>query len=224
MPEDAPEFPFLQRALRKIRLVFDTWYPWDQRRIASRIVPLTIRRLEESDLAWCERLYHLNESFGVPPDRGSIFHDYLRSDDTLKLIAEDSGGRVATFGLYWYGGREHHLGYLCYLLVDPGAHRKGIGTTLVISALSMLAVDRDAKFMGLSALDSALRFYRKLGFDSLEQGEEHGVKVNFALLGPLEVSLLWDCRRFLAEAGVKIPDLSAEIPSRTLPAHSQPAA
>ncbi len=217
MPEIALEIPLLQKVLRKIRLTFDTWYPWDQRKVLSRLAPLTLRKLTEDDFEWCERLYHLNESFGIPADDKSFFHNYLRADDTLKLIAEDATGRVATFGLYWCEGHAGQIGYLCYLLVDPGAHRKGIGTTLVISALSMLGIDRHDKYMALSALDPAIRFYRKLGFDSQVHGEIYGLKLNAAWLGPLEASLLLDCRNFLTKAGVKIPDLSAEIPVSAFP-------
>ena len=212
MPEPAPDFPAWQRGLRWLRLAFDTWYPWDPRKVQGKLQPLVFRRLEERDIGWCEKLYARNERYGIPESGRSVYSGFLREDGHLVVIAEDAdAARVGTFGIHW---SEEATGFLSYVLVDPGAQRSGIGTTMLLAAISLLGIDAREKHLVLNALDCSLGFYRKMGFVELHREIVAGQPLNYAVLGPLDPQLIADCRGLLRNAGARLPeDLSGQIPS-----------
>ena len=162
MKPTPPRAPLWNKSVRGLRILYDTWYPWDQKKVLRKLRPLKIRKLVNNDIEWCERLYLVNEHHGVPAGNRENFSKYLRSDTCLILILEDSSGRLGTFGIYWY---NEVIAYICYLLVDPAAQRQGIGTTAIIACISMMATDRNEKILFLSALETSIRFYRKMGFE-----------------------------------------------------------
>ncbi|RYD37115.1 MAG: GNAT family N-acetyltransferase, partial [Verrucomicrobiaceae bacterium] len=161
MPDVRPAFPAWQRGIRRLRLIFDTWYPWDLKKVEGKVRALKFRRMEMDDIEWCLKLYARNERCGVPESGRPQYEEYLESNDHLTLIAEDTSGRVGTFGIHW---SDETTGYISYLLVDPGAHRSGVGTTMVLAAAAMLGVDDREKYLMLTAFDAAIPFYRHLAF------------------------------------------------------------
>lgn len=210
MPEPAPVVPAWRRGLRRLRLAFDTWYPWDQRKVQSKLQPLVFRRLEERDIEWCEKLYARNERYGIPESGRSIYSGFLQENGHLVVIAEDAeAARVGTFGIHW---SEEATGFLSYVLVDPGVQRSGIGATMLLAAISLLGIDKREKYLVLNALDCSLGFYRKMGFVELHREMVDGQPLNYAVLGPLDPQLIADCGALLRTAGARAPDLSADIP------------
>lgn len=209
MHDAAPVFPALQRGLRRLRLIFDTWYPWDHKQVVKKIQPLVFRPLEERDIEWCEKLYIRNELCGIPENGRAGYSGYLRENSHLVLIAEASSGRVGTFGIHW---SEEDVGFLSYVLVDPGAHRSGVGTTMLLAAIALLGTDAGEKCLVLNAFDSALGFYRKMGYIRVHSEDFHGRPLSYAALGPITAQLVVDCRGLLRNAGARLPDLSANIP------------
>jgi ribosomal protein S18 acetylase RimI-like enzyme len=203
------KFPAFQRALRGMRLFFDTWYPWEQKKIAPRVQPVHFRKIREDDYEWCERLHRRNQHHGVPAQTFDDFSGYLRSSENLVLIGEKGSERVVTFGVRWW---DDETVFMSYLMVDPGVHRTGVGTTAVLAALSLMKGAKDQRRLLLSAVDTSINFYRKLGFQTLGAGEEDGLRGITAALGALPPLLIHDCGRMVARAGGSVENVTREIP------------
>jgi len=215
MPELLPVFPPLQRGLRRLRLIFDTWYPWDLKKVRGKIRALKFRRLEMDDIEWCLKLYARNERCGVPESGRPLYEEYLESRDHLILIAEDSSGRVGTFGIHW---ADETTGYISYLLVDPGAHRSGVGTTLVLAATALLGAGGKEKYLMLTAFDGVIPFYRDLAFVRILSEKHEGKALHHLVHGPIPPLLIQDCIELLRSGGVDPGDLQLRVPfSKTPP-------
>lgn len=214
MPDACPAIPAWQRGIRRLRLIFETWYPWDQRKVAGKIRPLKIRQLDESDIEWCLKLYNRNTRHGIPESGLPQYQEYLESNDHLILIAEEDGCRVGTFGIHL---SDENTGYVSYLLVDPGAHRSGVGTTLILIATALLPTLDDEKYLMLTALDGARAFYRSLSFTCIHTEMHHGCPLYHLVLGPMPILLIKDCIEMLSVTGVNIRDLPTRIPRGACP-------
>lgn len=209
MPELPPVFPAWQRGIRLLRLAFDTWYPWDQRKIEAKIRPLRFRRLEIEDIEWCLRLYNRNERFGVPGNGRADYEEYLESREHLVLIAEDNGVRLGTFGIHW---SDEATGFISYLLVDPGAHRSGVGSTIVLAATTLLGFGLQEKYLMLNSFDEARPFYRSMAFVSIQTELHDRRPLHHLVLGPMPPLLIRDCFDMLVRNGVNPEDLKFRIP------------
>lgn len=214
MPDLRPAFPAWQRGIRRIRLIFETWYPWNHKRVVGRIRPLKFRRMVPEDHEWCLKLYSRNERYGVPESGRPLYEEYLESREHLVLIAEDADGRVGTFGIH---RPDESTGYISYLLVDPGAHRSGVGTTLVLAAAALLELDRSEKYLMLTAFDGVRPFYRSLAFVSVQTELHEGKRLHHLVLGPLPPMLIGDCREMLSRGGVNTEDLRFHVPLSKTP-------
>jgi len=200
--------------LRWLRLVYGTWYPWNHKAVLSRLRPLTFRPAREEDFAWCVSLLEQNEAHGVPANHGEKYLENLRSGTQITMIAEDATGPVGTFGLNWL---NHEIAWLSYVLVDPTAHRSGVGTTMLLGSLSLLRRDGLRQYMMLGALETSLSFYQKLGFVYTGVDQTEGNPYLQAALGPISPRLVRDCDTLLKKAGAVLPDLRAEVPLATAP-------
>lgn len=215
------QVPLLEKGIRRIRLLFETWYPWNQKLIASRLQPVHIRKLTNDDIPWCEELYNRNDRYGVPKENYGDFQRYLRSNHQLVLIVEDGhGNRVGTFGLSWV---NESVAVLTYLLIEPPGHAKGYGTTAVIAAISLLAKGAGDKILGIYALPHAIPFYRKFGFRVLDDDHSSGFRLFIAVIEDISPLLIIDCVEMLSNAGVTLPDYSDEIPLTPVPSQDTPA-
>ena len=202
-----------RRGVRSIRRLADTWYPWDQKRLQKRLQPLVFRQVEDTDLRWCHEILKRNEAAGVPPNGWQEYHEYITSGESLTVVAENAtGGRVGTFGLHWL---NENVCWLSYVLVDPDSHREGIGSTMLIAALSLLRRTGPDQMLMLAALETSEKFYRKFGFTSLgiDSGRKDFVSIQL-LFGPICPLLVADCSAMLRTAGAAVPDISGMIPLR----------
>lgn len=125
------------------------------------------------------------------------------------MIAEDASGPVGTFCLNWL---NNEVAWLSYVLVDPSAHRSGVGTTMLLGGLSLLRQDGLQQYMMLGALESSLPFYQRLGFVYTGMDQTEGNPYLQAALGPISPRLVRDCDKLLRKAGAIVPDLRAEVP------------
>jgi len=194
---------------RWLRLVSGTWYPWNHKAIRSRLRPLTFRPAREEDFAWCVSILEKNEAHGVPANHGERYLENLRFGRQMTMIAEDASGPVGTFCLNWL---NNEVAWLSYVLVDPSAHRSGVGTTMLLGGLSLLRQDGLQQYMMLGALESSLPFYQRLGFVYTGMDQTEGNPYLQAALGPISPRLVRDCDKLLRKAGAIVPDLRAEVP------------
>jgi ribosomal protein S18 acetylase RimI-like enzyme len=215
MPDISRTFPMLQRGIRRLRLVFETWYPWDLKKVGGKVRALKFRPLEMNDIDWCLKLYARNERCGVPESGRALYEEYLESRDHRILIAEDSSGRVGTFGIHM---ADETTGYISYLLVDPGAHRSGVGTTMVLAAAALLGVDDREKHLMLTAFDTALPFYTRLAFARVMTEKHEGRPLHHLAHGPMPPMLIADYIEILRRSGVDPADLRLRIPFSKTPA------
>lgn len=214
MPDAQYAFPFWQRGIRRLRLVFDTWYPWNPKKVAGKVRALKFRPVEIADHEWCLKLYARNERCGIPKSGRPHYEEYLESRDHLVLIAEDAGERLGTFGIHW---ADETTGYISYLLVDPGAHRSGVGTTMVLAAAALLGIDHREKFLMLTAFDAVLPFYRTLGFGRIMTEKHEGKPLHHLAHGPMPPLLIFDCIEMLRRGGVNTDDLRLTVPFSKTP-------
>jgi N-acetylglutamate synthase-like GNAT family acetyltransferase len=195
--------------IRWLQLLYGTWYPWNHKAVLSRLRPLTFRLAREEDFPWCVALLERNEAHGVPANHGESYLENLRSGKQITMIAEDASGPVGTFGLNWL---NTEVAWLSYVLVDPRAHRSGVGTTMLLGSLSLLRRKGLQQYMMLGALETSLSFYQKLGFVFTGIDQTEGNPYLQAALGPISPMLVADCGKLLKKVGAVIPDLGVEIP------------
>lgn len=209
MPEAPPRITGFQKFLRKARLFFDTWYPWDQKWLLRKLRPVKLRLLEHEDIEWCEKLYEMNERWGVPSYGREDYTDYLLSRKHVVVIAEDEHGRIGTFGIHRIDAQD---AYVSYVMVDPGARRSGVGTTMMLAAIALLGTESSEQNIVLTAFPTSQPFYRKLGFASFHQESVKNQTLAYMALGPITIPLVCDCREMLANAKVTLPRLPFPLP------------
>lgn len=195
---------------RWLRLVPRPRYPWDHRAVRSRLRPLTFRPACEDDYDWCVSLLEKNEAYGVPANHRESYLTHLRSGTQITMIAEDEAGPVGTFAMNWL---DEETAWLSYVLVDPRAHRNGIGTTMLLGSLSLLRREGLGQYLMLGALESSLPFYQRFGFVFTGIDQTEGNPYLQAQLGPISPKFVRDCDKLLQKAGAVLPDMSASIPT-----------
>jgi GNAT superfamily N-acetyltransferase len=192
--------------------LFDFRFPWNNEKIRPRLRPLRLRIAEERDFAFCEGLHVKNEPFGVPTNHRAIYATALRSGEMLTLIAEQAGAAVGCCGITW---SRDGLAWYCYALVEPAQHRTGIGTTMFLACLALLPTASGDQKIGISALETSLAFYHRLGFRLLGRYDDtDGNRYPVAVLEPISARLIEDCRTMLRAAGTIILAETHQIPSR----------
>lgn len=184
--------------------------------------PLRISVCPESRLSECERLYDENIPHGVPAAHRSEYADILRSGRLLTLIVEDEDEVVGTFGVQF--GEWAGTYWLCYLLVSPEHHRRGIGTSMFFASIALLPEDNPHLSIGICALPGARNFYKRLGFlrvgtVKFSEGEVHQVGVFH--LWPRQAKPV---RAWLLAAGAELPDPGYEIPTAKVTPPPAPSA
>lgn len=209
MPE-RPGVPVLQNVLRKIRLAFDTWYPWDPKWLSSKLQPLNLRTLEPGDIEWCEELYSRNERCGLPGFGRQFYTGYLGSPKHRVFIAEDDNGlRVGTFGMHRIDDEDS---YVSFVMVEPELQKSGIGATMLTAAIALLEPKSSEQSIVLTALTTSMPFYAKLGYKSFHREEMRGEPLIYAGLGAISPPLIQDCRDLLSKAGATHPPFPIRLP------------
>src|SRR5262249_41155293 len=151
---------------RKARLKPAAW--------RGRLRPMAFRRFVPSDLATCREIYRLNEPGRFPEGVFEKYSKLLFEQKVCVLVVETDEGIVATGGIYCHAEAENQA-CLCYGLIHPKHHGKGIGTALVLVRLALLNPKRPFYFVGISAVRKSIDFYYRFGFvNHRPWNDEHG--------------------------------------------------
>lgn len=203
-------FPRLMIAFLK-NLIWSLRFPWPRSAIEGRLRPVQISLCTEGRFLECMDLHDRNAPHGVPLDHREEYLSVLKGGDVLTLVVEDQGQLVGTFGIQY--GSIPETFTLCYVLVSPDHHRRGIGTTMFAAALALLPAKHSDLTLCIAALPTASGFYGRLGFH--EAGEYRLASGLMLELGVMPVTSLMSrsCRGWLSEAGATLPDLPFEIPT-----------
>jgi GNAT superfamily N-acetyltransferase len=186
-------------------------YPWPRSAIEGRIRPLRISLCTEEHFEKCVALFVENESHGVPSEHRASYASKLADGNIRTLLVEDGDKPVGTFGVQY--GSMPNTYWLCYMLVCPECHRKGVGTTMFLAALALLPEDHSGPTLWISALPAAVSFYSRLGFQFV--GEHQYPDGGVYQLARMNISpeMSRSCRRWLAAAGVLLPTPPYDIPT-----------
>nr|WP_276600883.1 GNAT family N-acetyltransferase [Nannocystis sp. ILAH1] len=146
--------------------------PGSRRILAA--MPARLRAAGPADAADIHRLIVDLATYEREPDAVEVTVDTLRDQLASErppfecLLAEDGGGAVVGFALYFHNystWRGRPGLYLEDLFVDPSARGRGIGKQLLVR-LAQLAVERGCARMDWAVLDwnaPAIAFYESLG-------------------------------------------------------------
>lgn len=187
-------------------------YPWPRTAIDGRIQPLRFSVCEPARFSDCLRLHEANEDHGVPHCHRPIYSKLLHSRRVLTILAETESGVVGTFGIQYWPTPD--MMSLCYMLVSPSEHRRGIGTTMFMASLALLPDDHSDISVLISALPTAVEFYDRFGFERIGEHLDPGGEMHqLAVLRPVTSAMIAGCRSMLMEAGATLPKTCYAIPS-----------
>jgi ribosomal protein S18 acetylase RimI-like enzyme len=134
----------------------------------AAILPLmtvSVRPFGPDDLAACIRIFDRAWHHGHPwsprtIDAGVFWHETEKEDI---LVAETPEGGLAGFAAVYRPARFIH-----HLYVDPQAHGRGIGQTLLEAGVALAG--RPASLKCQTGNVAALGFYRRLGWIERDRG------------------------------------------------------
>jgi len=158
-------------------------------------LPFAIRRYDEKDRRAVLELHDSNAPDRFPAGSRTGFERYLESGSTSFFVAESPAGEViASGGVNAVGERVHAL---CYGLVAPAHHGRGIGSTMTLARLVFATREPGMHFSIIFAVPKSLSFYRRFGFTQLGtwKGEDQkdyplgGVGYRSNLIKPVEAVL-----------------------------------
>lgn len=130
---------------------------------SSRVDRVTVGEVRPYRLAWLRR------------GTASETVEFEGDDDpgTVHLLAVAADGAPAGVASWMSSASPDRLEEAALRLrgmaVDPARRRQGIGAMLIDAGL-MLAAERDVAWVWANARDSALDFYRSVGFEVLGEG------------------------------------------------------
>lgn len=105
------------------------------------------------------------------PDKGkwNISHFENKSDDTFFLVLKDDN-LVGVLDSYSFPEGDKRIGYLCNFIVSSDHRGKGVGRTLIESAISFYKSNTVTIMLDVYSLNkSAIKLYSKVGFTSFSQ-------------------------------------------------------
>jgi N-acetylglutamate synthase-like GNAT family acetyltransferase len=119
------------------------------------------RTQEELDLYYDLRWRVLREQWTTSRDSGRDKHE----QDAFHLTAWDGPKLVGTGRLHFNSPEEAQVRCMA---VEEGYRSKGVGG-LILERLEQQAGERNARFVVLSARESAMPFYRAHGYQQMDQ-------------------------------------------------------
>lgn len=202
---EGPMFRWLRR-LSRLPYQIDL-YP-----ARKRMPAVTVRAYQESDFDVCSEIYRLNEPGRFPSGVLEEFQRSVRDGDRLRYVVIEDEGRVCAFG--GVGIEREKLGHsarLCFGMVHPNWHRKGLGTVLLLSRLALLP--RELSFTAaLWPVEGSRSFYKRFGFHEVAVA---GTECHVG--NPLYVCEFLpadrdECRRLLKKANVQLSFEGTVVP------------
>lgn len=192
--------------------------------VSQRLPPrCRIRLFRQDDCLAAEEIYRLNEPGRFPPDYFDHFAAWLRSKESLILVAEDDG-RVVGLGGVHYLETKYPTGTvfaaLAFGMVHPQRHRQGFGTVLLLSRLAALPRPEPDYSILITTTGGSETFYERFGFRSIGRMPAEA-RIDAEIFDTYRMRLYgkdWDgCRASLALGGVMLDLADAVVPSVRLP-------
>ena len=90
------------------------------------------------------------------------FKTYFNSKNIENYFAVISKGKILGGAGYAYENKE--TANICWVLVDPSYHNKGLGTKLVNHCMDILKTNEKLNTIQLECSNITYNFYEKLGF------------------------------------------------------------
>ena len=182
----------------------------------------TVRPFSTQDLDGCRNLYVLNEPGRFPPGYLQTFTDSLESPEQLFLVVELHGQIAAVGGLYRTPESPQGCS-LAFGMVHPELHRRGLGTTLLLARLAVLARPTGVWCAFLSSAGGSSTFFERFGFQHYGRyALPPDMKEFDCYRAYLEESDWSTCARILAERqvhfdrdGIQVP-IGPAIPNKSL--------
>jgi GNAT superfamily N-acetyltransferase len=178
-------------------------YPWPRSAIEGRILPLRFSVCPPERISECLSLFQRNEPHGVPSDDRECYRSGLQDGRFLTLIVEEGERLVGTFGIHYTPMR--YEAWLCYVLVNPDDHRRGVGTTMLLAALALLPENQSEFSLWIAALPTAAGFYYRLGFVRLGEFEHSSGQLHQVASLRVTFEMISSCRAWLKAAGASLP-------------------
>jgi ribosomal protein S18 acetylase RimI-like enzyme len=181
--------------------------------LADRLSPLTFRRFTSEDLPQCLDLYALNEPGRFPKGVAQQYEESLKRGSSYFLVTESEGQILASGGVSYFCHQD--IATLCFGLVRPSHHGKGIGTALLLARLALLMPTRQVYHVYICAVEDSIGFYRRFGFRYHDawtdaHGELH--PSGHLVLTDREIC---QCRAKLREHRIEWPSDENQVPLNT---------
>jgi GNAT superfamily N-acetyltransferase len=197
--------------LRFLRRLFREPHPLDPDVVGDRARDITFRVMQDEDVPICLSLYRANEAAHFPPGRFEYYESRLRSRQFLTLIACRGDEPVGCSGIQY---DADGVAVLCFGMVSPSHHRRGIGTAQLLVCLALVTPIDDIATVAMFAIPGSVSFYRRFGFVFLRHAQ--GDDGSTYPLGVLRFNqtVIDDCRTLLASRRIAYPDVRDSIPQR----------
>jgi N-acetylglutamate synthase-like GNAT family acetyltransferase len=172
----------------------------------------TVRPFSKQDLDACRNLYELNEPGRFPPGYLQTFTESLESPAQLFLVAELHGQIAAVGGLYRTPESPQGCS-LAFGMVHPNLHRRGLGTTLLLARLAVLARPAGVWWAFLSSAGGSATFFERFGFLHYGRYPLPPDMREFDCYRAYLEEADWDtCSRILAERHVHLDRAGIQVP------------
>ncbi len=122
-----------------------------------------IRLYNDKDRKNVMRIYKENAP-GIFPD-GNLedFNNYLESSAQSFFIAESTEQKIVACGGVLDSGANIHT--ICYLLVDPSFHSRGIGSNLVLALIAFATRETEVNFSLIFAINKSMSFWERFSYE-----------------------------------------------------------
>jgi N-acetylglutamate synthase-like GNAT family acetyltransferase len=171
----------------------------------TRLPSCRVRRMSESDLDVCDRIYRSNEGAHLPAGAFERFQTYVRAH-WAEFVVVEAGGSVRGFGgITVPKTGPVKIATLVFGMIDPDDHRKGYGTTLLLARLASLPQPDGDCAVVLYATDRSISFYDRFGFASRSRALDPGTGVQLSgCLAQLSLKQWLECRALLHRNAVAL--------------------
>jgi GNAT superfamily N-acetyltransferase len=180
---------------------------------------ISLRLYEAVDREACIFIYKDNEVGRFPSGFEGTFDTFLQGAEYLKIVVCHRGVPVAVGGIGLTPFLASHCAILAFGLVSPAWQRKGIGTALLLSRISLLAEPSPSTRLFMTNVRTSRAFFRRFGFASLGMVPSGRPGISLESHSTSLTPEAWRlCRERVATAGLTLPN--AVLPLANLGAAS----
>lgn len=172
---------------------------------------LTIRPVHPEDAPRLAEIYAANLANGlVPASYEAQFLENAFDPSVLSLVAKVQEEVVAC-GTVHYVNLES-TAWLSFGLVHPSWQRRGIGSAMILTRLSLLRCSAGGCAVFLSATKNSRPFFERHGFAVVGEDGDAGGNLFYTMRFPLTPALRDRCEAAMVRSGATFPrDLSVPI-------------